>query len=96
MKIGRVNFHRLQLFVMCRIACEDLILRGYYLWDWFNTRTIKYDKDINFHCDNYAKTQGAFKRFKDCKAHGVAQLEILLSGIKEDLAALKDCEIKDT
>lgn len=81
---------------MCNCACEDLILSGYYLWDWFNTRTIKYDKDIRFHCDKYAKTQGAFKRFKDCKAHGVAELERLLGDIKEDLAALKDCEIKDT
>lgn len=81
--------------VMCNFAFEDLILSGYYLWDWFNTRAIKYDKDIRFHCDKYAKTQGAFKRFKDCKVHGVAELERLLSDIKEDLAALKDCEIKD-
>lgn len=71
-------------------------MSGYYLWDWFNSRTIKFDKDATFHCDEYAKKQGAFKRFKDCKAHGIAELQTIIDELNEDLAALKDCEIKDT
>lgn len=69
--------------------------RGYYLWDWNNTKTIVFSNSIEFHCDDYAKTQDAFKRFKDAKAAGIAELEAIILEAQEHLKDLKAVKCKD-
>jgi hypothetical protein len=69
--------------------------RGYYLWDWYGTRTIKFDRDIQFHCDDYAKTQDCYRRFDDAKKAGIAELEYEIEMAKGRLDALKKLTIKE-
>ena len=62
---------------------------GWYLWDWWNTGTIKFDTDIEFHCKEYAKTQSAFKTYKDCRRHGLAELKWEIEELQQRYNALK-------
>ncbi len=69
--------------------------RGYYLWDWHGTRTIYFDSTVEFLDNAYATSQGAFKRFKDCKEHGIDELELEIAELQADLErlkAMKRCE----
>jgi hypothetical protein len=69
--------------------------RGYYLWDWYKTGTIKFDSDIEFHCDEYAQTQCAYRRFADAKAAGIAAIEYDIEIAQNRLELLKTLTIKD-
>jgi hypothetical protein len=69
--------------------------RGYYLWDWYGTKTIKFDADICFHCDEYAKTQDCYRRFHDAKKAGIAALKYEIELAQAQLDALKKLTIKE-
>ena len=69
--------------------------RGYYLWDWYRTRTIKFDPDIAFHSDEYAKSQGCYRRFADAKQAGIAEVSAEILELKARLDQLEKLTIKD-
>jgi hypothetical protein len=69
--------------------------RGYYLWDWYGTKTIKFDADIEFESEEYAKTQDCYRRFDDAKKAGIAALEYEIEIAEARLAILKKLTIKD-
>ena len=66
--------------------------RGWYLWDWWQTGTIKFDPDIKFYDEEHANDQRAFRQFNQCKKHGVADLEDEIERLQERLATLKKLE----
>lgn len=69
--------------------------RGYYLWDWFGTRTIEFDPNVTFSNDEFAAMQGAFKRFTECKKHGIKELEQEIAELTECLMKLQVLTIED-
>ena len=69
--------------------------KGYYLWDWYGTRTIKFDGDIQFHCDEYAKKEDCFRRFEDAKKAGIAFLEYEIEIAQNRLNALRKLTVGD-
>ena len=70
-------------------------MKGFYLWDWFETGSIKFDSDIEFQFEEYAKTQGCFRRFDDCKRHGLNELEDRIDELHALRDALKKLTVKD-
>ena len=69
--------------------------RGYYLWDWYRTRTIKFDPDIAFHSDEYAKSQDCYRRFADAKQAGITEMSAEILQLKDRLDQLEKLTIKD-
>ena len=70
-------------------------MKGYYLWDWFNTNTIAFDANIGFHDDEYAKRQSAFRRFGDCKHHGITEIKSEIERLQCQLATLRKLKLED-
>ena len=68
---------------------------GYYLWDWYGTKTIKYCTDVHFHTDKFARENGGFKRFTDCRKHGIKKLESEIALKQQQLMILKKTTLQD-
>jgi hypothetical protein len=64
------------------------------LWDWYGTKTIRFDADIEFCSDEDAKTQDCYRRFEDVKKAGIRELELELKVIQRQLEALNKLTIK--
>lgn len=62
--------------------------RGYYLWDWYGTKTIKFQDDLEFHSDEYAKTQDCYRRFEEAKKVGIAELKYEIEVAQNRLESL--------
>ena len=69
--------------------------RGYYLWDWFGGNNIKFDDDIGFHSLDYARKNGCFRRFAECKKHGIADIKSRIARLDRQLYELEKTELKD-
>lgn len=69
--------------------------KGYYLWDWYGTKTIQFDSDIEFHSDQYAEDQDCYRRFDDAKRAGIRELEYQIDLAREQLVELKKLTVKD-
>lgn len=69
--------------------------RGYYLWDWYGTKTIKFQDDLEFHSDEYAKTQDCYRLFEVAKRHGIQELQASIEIAQQQLKSLKKLTIKD-
>ena len=69
--------------------------RGYYLWDWYGTMTIKFDPDIEFHSEQYAEDQDCYRRFADAKQAGIKEVSAEILKLKDLLDALEKMTVKD-
>ena len=69
--------------------------RGYYLWDWYGTKTINFQDDLEFHSDEYAKTQDCYRRFEEAKKQGIREMELSIEIAQEQLESLKKLTIED-
>jgi hypothetical protein len=67
----------------------------YYLWDWHGTKTIHISEDLSFANEERAKLYGAFRSFKECKAHGICEIKKQMSDLREDLTALQKLKRSD-
>jgi len=72
-------------------------MRGWYCWDWYNTRTITFqdDDDLPLSNNEYAASQGCFRKFDDCRKYGLEDLKSQIVDLHDSMVALKMLEIKD-
>ena len=69
--------------------------RGYYLWDWYGTKTIKYDPDIVFPSEQLAKVHGCYRRFQDAKRAGISAISAEILQLKARINELEKLTVKD-
>ena len=69
--------------------------RGYYLWDWYGTKTIKFDPDIEFHSEQYAEDQDCYRRFAVAKQAGISALSAEILYLNDRLNELEKLTVKD-
>lgn len=62
---------------------------GWYLWDWWGSGTIEFDDVAKFICKDHAKEQSAFKTYKDCRRHGLAELKRDIEELQQRYNTLK-------
>jgi hypothetical protein len=70
-------------------------MRGYYLWNWYGTYTIKYCEDSAFYCEYSARNKDAYRRFADCKKRGIQDMEARIAKMQRQLECLKKAELSD-
>ena len=68
---------------------------GYYLWDWYGTKTIKFDPDIEFHSEQYAEDQDCYRRFAVAKQAGISAISAEILQLKARINELEKLTVKD-
>ena len=69
--------------------------RGYYLWDWYGNKTIKYDPDIVLPSEQLAKVRGCYRHFRDAKRAGISAISAEILYLKDRLNELEKLTVKD-
>lgn len=70
-------------------------MKGYYLWDWNNSGTVKFREGDQFRSEEYAAEQDAFRQFADAKKRGIGELTRKIADLQDDLDKLKALTVAD-
>lgn len=69
--------------------------KGYYMWRWFDTNQIVFDPDLKMHSEDFAKTQGCFRRFDECKKKAISDLQGEIAERQQALNGIKSLKISE-
>lgn len=69
-------------------------MKKYYLWDWYNTRTIVC-QEMCFSNEKAANQQDCFSSFAKCKAYGIKAIKYEISSINQMLTDLQNLKQED-
>jgi len=63
--------------------------KGFYMWDWYGSKQIVYDPELDMGNEVYANSQDCFKRFDDCKKRAIQDLEWRIRELLDTLDEVK-------
>lgn len=69
--------------------------RGFYLWDWFGTKTIVFRTDMDFHDMDFARKQDCFPRFNEAKKRGISDIKRRIAILEQQLRELERTTLQD-